>query len=385
MGAITNRRSAVPWVLGVGLLAFTLIAANRSGGTAGAQTRDDGNAGKKSPDGGPGGLTILGTVDAVPGVVRVDPPAVAGVLSVKKVLVAEGATVKEGDPLIQFDDELYRHGLAQAEAAVVAAKWVHEKAVAGQRDHTQLVKKQQLAVDTARYQWERAKLARDRGAEAFERVLNSDRNLSTGAGLSDAEKDRRRRENQELLKAETLVELARRKVDEEEINLARLNASPVDADPNASAAEVVRLTAKVAETKAMVDACQVKATVAGTVEHVLATPGMLFGPGTRVAAMQIVPSGERIVRAEVEAEFVARVADKAGKRVTITDSHHFNNTYDGVVVRVGTSLLPKRGAGELLTGPQAKVLECLIRVTDPNPPGKPPLVVGQPVRVVFGQ
>jgi len=385
MSAITNRRSALPWVLGVGLLAVTLVAANRIGGTAAAQTRDDGKAAKGKSDGGPGGLTILGTVDAVPGVVRVDAPAVAGLLSVKNVLVAEGATVKEGDPLIQFDDELFRHGLAQAEAAVVAAKWIHEKALAGQRDHAQLLKKQQLAVSTAKYKWERAKVARDRGEEVFERAIGIERNPSTNAGLSEAEKDRRRKENQELIRAETFVELAKLDIESEEINLARLTASPVDADPNAAAAEVVRLTAKVAETKAMVDACRVTAKVTGTVEQVLATPGMLFGPGTRIAAMQLVPSGGRIVRAEVEAEFVARVADKAGKRVTITDSHHFNNTYDGVVVRVGTSLLPKRGAGDLLTGPSAKVLECLIQVTDPNPPGKPPLVVGQPVRVVFGQ
>ena len=106
---------------------------------------------------------------------------------------------------------------------------------------------------------------------------------------------------------------------------------------------------------------------------------------TRLAAMQIVPAGERIVRAEVDAEFVSRVTDKAGKKVTITDSHHFGHTYEGVVVRVGTSLLPKRGGGDLLAGPPAKVLECRIKITDPAPPGKPPLVVGQPVRVVFGQ
>jgi multidrug resistance efflux pump len=385
MSAITNRRKALPWILGVGILAVSLVAANRMVGTAEAQTAADGKAAKGLPSGGLGGLTILGSVDAVPGVVRVDPPAIAGVLSVHEVLVEEGKVVAVGDPLIRFDDELFRHGLAQAEAGRTAAKWQHDKAVAAQKDHAQLLKKQQLAVTVARFKWEKAKEARDRGNETFERALAEDRNLATGAYLTDAEKARRRKENQELMRADLLVDLAKFDWDKEQIDLDRLTAAPIDADPNAAAAEVARLTAKVAELQATVDACTVTATVAGTIEQVLATPGMLFGPGTRVAAMQIVPSGGRIVRAEVESEFVARVADKAGKKVTITDSHHFGNTYDGVVVRVGTSLLPKRGAGDLLAGPPAKVLECLIQVIDPNPPGKPPLVVGQPVRVVFAQ
>ncbi len=384
MAAIVTRRTALPWALGVGILALTLVATNRMVGTAEAQSPGDGK-GKPKADGGPGGLTILGTVDAVPGVVRVDPPAIAAVLTVKQILVEEGKAVAVGEPLLQFDDELFRHGMAQAEAGVIAAKAQLAKADAVRADQALLLKKQQLAVEVARYKWEKAKEARDRGAETFDRALASDRNLATGAQLTEAEKDRRRKENQDLIKADLFVELAKKDVEKEAIDQARLMAAPIDADPNAAAAEVARLTAKVAETTAMVAACRVTATVAGTVEQVLATPGMLFGPGTRVAAMQIVPAGERIVRAEVDAEFVSRVTDKAGKKVTITDSHHFGHTYEGVVVRVGTSLLPKRGGGDLLAGPPAKVLECRIKITDPAPPGKPPLVVGQPVRVVFGQ
>ena len=385
MAAIVTRRTALPWALGVGILALTLVAANRMVGTAEAQSPGDGKGGKGKPDGGPGGLTILGTVDAVPGVVRVDPPAVAGVLTVKQILVQEGKAVAIDEPLIQFDDELFRHGLAQAEAGLIAAKAQVTKADAARADHAQLLKKQQLAVEVARYKWEKAKEARDRGGDVFDRILATETTTVGGPKLTEAEKDRRRKENQDLLKADVLVELAKKDWEKEGIDEARLTAAPIDADPTAAAAEVARLTAKVAETKAMVAACRVTATVAGTVEQVLATPGMLFGPGTRFAAMQIVPAGERIVRAEVDAEFVSRVTDKAGKKVTITDSHHFGHTYEGVVVRVGTSLLPKRGGGDLLPGPPAKVLECRIKITDPAPPGKPPLVVGQPVRVVFGQ
>lgn len=393
MAAPATSRRALPWVLGVVVLAFSLVATGRLVGTADAQPPADPKAPRK-PDAGPGGLTILGTVDAAQGVVRVDPPAVAGAFAVKELLVDEGKVVAVGDPLVQLDDEVFQKALAEAKAALDEARWTRFKAdYARGYEQPQLLRKQKLAVEAARYQWEKAIEARDRGAEVFERLLKTERTTS-GDPLSDEEKLRRRRENLELLKADTAIELAKKNLEKEEIDQERLTAAltaadkagaPADADPQIAAAAVKRYEAKVAQAKAMVDACRVTAKVAGTVEQVEAKPGMLYNPGTRLPLMQIVPSGERIVRAEVDAEFVSRVTDKKDQKVKITDSHHFGHTYEGVVTRIGTSLLPKRGAGDLLAGPPAKVLECRIRILDPAPPGKPPLVVGQPVRVVFGQ
>lgn len=389
-----NRRKAYPWLLGVVVLAFSVVAANRLVGTADAQPPADPKA-AKAKEASAGGLTILGTVDAVPGVVRIDPPAVAGAFSVKELLAYDGKVVAVGDPLIQFEDAVFRAALAEAEAALKEAQWTRFKAQHARNvDQPQLLRKQKLAVEAAQFKLEKATEAHERASAVYERVLANETTTVGGPKLTDAEKKQRRQENQDLLKTAALVGAAKFELDKEEIDLERLTTAltasgdakvaAADADPNIAAAAIERYTAKVAQAKAMVDACLVKAPVAGTVEQILATPGTLYGPGTRTAAMQIVPSGERIVRAEVDPEFVGRVADKAGRRVTITDSHHFGNTYEGIVDRVGTSLLPKRGGGDLLPGPPAKVLECRIRILNPAPAGKPPLVVGQPVRIVLG-
>ena len=130
---------------------------------------------------------------------------------------------------------------------------------------------------------------------------------------------------------------------------------------------------------------KVKARCPGIVERLNAQAGTTFGPASRQPAMYIVPTGSRIVRAEVEAEFAHKINDRIGQKVTIRNSHNSSQTYEGKVTRLGTSYLPKRGSADTLAVNPTQVLECEIEVIDPTPAGKPPLRVGQPVLVVFGQ
>ena len=69
--------------------------------------------------------------------------------------------------------------------------------------------------------------------------------------------------------------------------------------------------------------------------------------------------------------------------MTIYDDTNFALTYEGTVRRVADSFLPKRGADVALTVSPTRVLEVEIDIADPAPAGKPPLRVGQPVRVSF--
>ena len=124
-----------------------------------------------------------------------------------------------------------------------------------------------------------------------------------------------------------------------------------------------------------------KAEVPGTVEQISAGPGATYGPSSRAPVLWLVPTGTRIVRGEVEAEFAYKLADKIGTKVTITDQNNFGLVYDGVIRRVSGSYLPKRSAAEVVTMQTNKVLECVVEVVDPAPAGKPPLRVGQPVRI----
>ena len=72
--------------------------------------------------------------------------------------------------------------------------------------------------------------------------------------------------------------------------------------------------------------------------------------------------------------------------MVVFDNTDTRLTYRGKVVTVGGTFLPKRnGEGESLLGNDTPVLEAVIEILDPAPPGKPPLRVGQRVRVGLGQ
>ena len=60
-------------------------------------------------------------------------------------------------------------------------------------------------------------------------------------------------------------------------------------------------------------------------------------------------------------------------------------TYKGKVRRIGGTFLPKRSSIETLLNNETRVLEAEVEVLDPNPTDRPPLRVGQRVRVDLGQ
>ena len=383
---IAARWKAMPWVLGVCLLAFSFVAANRllqtQEGNNGAGPDVPKKDAKAAPSGEAkaAGLTVLGTVDAPQGVGRVDAPsfpALSGA-TVIAVYVVPGQEVKIGDPLLKFDDSLFLAKLDQAEAALNGAKWDAEKAKVQKDTLPKAIDLQKLAVKKAESDLYFAKEAYDRAREAFDAILATDQMRS------DVEKDRARRNNLELLKGQQLTASAKFAVEKEQNELALLQSKPVDADVQLAAAKIAGATAAVAEAKAVIELATVKARSAGVVERLIAHPGRTFGPTTREPALYIVPGGVRIVRAEVEAEFAHKVHDKVGRTVTICDSHNFNQTYEGRVTRIATSYFPNRGSGDVLAVNPSQVLECEIEVLDPTPAGKPPLRMGQKVRVAFG-
>jgi len=331
-------------------------------------------------------LTTLGTVDAPNGTARVDAPALPALsgMTVREVFVKNGQEVTEGHVLIQFDDNLFVEKVHQAHAELVAAQQDQVLAQKQIDDQPQLVKLQSLAVSKAQLDLKFATEALKRGNEQLERRFQTN-NPATLAPWTEAEKERERRDTPELLKGELAVESLKLAVTKEQTELERLQSKPIQSAKAMADAKVKRLEATEREAQAAVEACKLKARVNGIVEQVSAVKGMTFGPTTRTPAMYIVPTGKRIVWAEVEAEFAHKIDGQLGKKVTIYDSHNFSNGYEGIVTRIGTSFLPKRGSTDSFTTNNTRVLECEIEVLDATPAGKPPLRVGQPVRVVFGQ
>ena len=376
---MTMRWKAVPWAAGVVLLAATLLGARLLDQTDASPK--PGAPARPAPAVG-GGVTVLGSVMSDPPESPVGPPALAALLTVEKLLVVEGQTVGVGDPLVKFDDAQVREKLPQARAGLAAAREDLVKAEAQKAGFPLQLQGQELAVRTLRANLKEGEEEYRIGREQFERVLDL-RLPGTGQVRTPAEKVADRAENLDLRKANEALNTLRAKIDGEELKLQGLKLTPIDADVRAAAAKIAQFTATVAEAQNALDACTLKARVAGVVERIYATPGQTFGPASRAPVLWIVPAGKRIVRAEVESEFAPRVADKEGTKVSITDSNNFAVTYEGTVRRVGTAFLAKRSQQDALALAPTYVLECVIDVTDPAPPGKPPLRVGQPVRVSF--
>jgi len=384
-----HNRKAWPWVLGVAALAVSLVAANRylhSAETPHSSPQLSPHVIKTAPLNV--GVTVKGVVDTPDGIARVDAPAVAAALTVKAVLIKEGATVKVDDPLIQFDDLPFREKVEQAKAALKEAAFLEVKATAQMNDHPKKVEQQELALKDAEAQVKNSTDLYKRGRSIFEDALALEKRVEGGEArpLTEAEKDKRRSQNLELVKAEHDIERLVEVVNKEKLQLLRLKAMPAEAELGQAQAHIDLCKARLKEAEDARDACLVTAKVAGVVEQVSANAGMTFGPSTRTPALLIVPSGRRVVRAEVEAEFAFKIADQVGKSVIIYDDHNFAITYEGTVTRISPAFLAKRGSNEgFSVGPTHKVLECLIEVKDPSPAGKPPLLPGLPVRVGFSK
>lgn len=386
------RWKTIPWVLGVALVAFSLVAAR----LLNADTPVNGAGANPLTPPPVGGLTVLGVVDSSPSVARIDAPGVMGMpaVTVSKVHVKAGDRVQPGDLLVEFDASSVRHKLAQAEQELIAAQWEVELARLAHDDWETKRKLQQIAVEAAESELKFATEALERGRETFERTLSEIKQFQSNAPLTEAQKEQRRRDNLDLLKLEGAVDLLKKKVEKERTDLKRLDASRSDGQGHAmpataidiqrASAKVGALQATVAQAKEVIESFQLKAGIAGTVEQLAAVSGMTFSPASRTPLLYIVPVGKRMVYAEVEAEFAHKIESHQGKPVTVCDQHDTTHSYAGTVIRVGGAFLPKRFGGDSLVGGGNRVLECMIEVTDPNPPGKPPLRPGQTVTVRFG-
>lgn len=383
-----NRLRAVPWALGVCLLVGSIVGANRllHPTDAKSPTGGDGGPPKHAPTAGspalPGGTVVLGTVDSDPPPVQVGPPNVAALVTVESVPVVDGQEVKAGDVLVRFENRVAAAKVKQAQAQLAAAESELAEAKILKTVQAVQVERQQAAVKAADEQLGFAEQLLKVGKEQFDRTLESTNPL-TGRPLTEAEKATQRRENSDIRKGEMQVAELRARAEDEKKKLKALELSPTDLKIAQVAAKVDAVRAVVAEAEAGLDGLVVRAKIGGVVEQVTAAPGATYGPSSRTPLMYLIPAGPRVVRAEVEAEFAYKIADKVGKPVLVYDHNNFALTYPGVVKRIGSSYLSKRSAADTLAVNPSKVLECLIDVPDPTPAGKPPLRVGQPVRVSF--
>jgi multidrug resistance efflux pump len=366
------------YVLGVLLVVGTLVGAramtNAHGAAEGQQTAHPAPGNEKA-----GGPIVMGTVDSDPPPADYRLPPVLQSGTVAEVFVKDGQPVKKGDKLYEFDTSIQRHDVERANVAVLQAKNEVAKAVEGKKQHGKKVAVAEQAVEAAKMHESAAatryRITKHNIEEALRRADEK---------LTQEQIDAKLANNPDLFKANADWIDAKNVRERLQAELELLKASAVDL--LVTQAEIAEKQAMAEHDKAQtaVNLCTVTAKTDGTVEQVKISPGATLGIGTRDPALWIIPAGPRIVRAEIEAEFAHRVGpDLKGKEVTIMDHTNPKLTYAGRVLRVSDTFLPKRTEGLLPN--ETRVLEALVEVTDPAPAGKPPLRVGQRVRVNLGQ
>ena len=379
---MTNKLKLIPWALGAGCIGFTLFGAKYVFQPAAPQDRPTAPVARSAVPAGLGPV-VNGVVASEEEVGAYVAPEVLPLAKVKKVLVKADDHVAVGQPLIEFDDTPARKKVAVAVAAVNTAKTKLAQAEQRKTLLPQRKELEQIAIRKAEIDKETAQQAYEATVDRMERVLKVP-NPNTGAPFTTEEKDYQRKNSIELRQATAAVQsagLALEKVQKEAEITKLMNP---DLEINEANAVVAGLQANVDEAQAFVDACVLKSGVAGIVDRVTVSPGQVVSPQSPQPSVIVIPSGPRLVRAEVVPEFAHKLAGTVGRKVVIYDNDNFNLTYEGTVERISEAFLTRRfGSQDMMALNANRVLECTIRVTDAAPSGKPPLHVGQPVRVSF--
>jgi HlyD family secretion protein len=301
------------------------------------------------------GVVCLGYVDLEPSVTSLSPLAPG---RVTEVLVHENDRVVAGAPLLRLDDSAARLQVAEAQVAL-------EKA--------------QSHLDTARKlpEQQRLRLAQQReAAEAAEQRTSAARAILTHkeklAGI-------RQLGAEELTAASDEVKQLEAAARAERAKLTELQLHDPAADVRQAELDVKALTIRLAQARKAVDECALKAPRAGTVLRILAGPGDIIPKQVGEAAIQFAPDGRRLVRAEVDQEFVSRV--KSGQPALVRDDSPAGTSWRGKVLRVADWYTQRRNLPYDPTQLRdTRTAECLIALDA----GQPEPRLGQRVRVTIG-
>jgi multidrug efflux pump subunit AcrA (membrane-fusion protein) len=363
-----NSAKMIAYPVGICLLLATLIGARQL--TGGKNEPAPGAGAAAVPSKSVDGLVQKGTVAAEYDILAFYLPAHLPSGRVREILVKEGQAVKKGDTLMRFDDWVQQVELQEAEAAVQVALREKQVAETCQKQHAIQIQLAELAIKNAEKNRDKAKEI----ADAIKTTLQKAANVTGNQPY---------RENPDYLKAEGLADAAETVVTQKGKELELLKLTNPTTKVEEAHFQVQVYYAKAAKAKQALERCEVKADFSGVVEKVSALPGQVVYPQSRQPLFYIVPDGERLVKVEVVPEFAHKIRDKEQTKVVISDDSNASLTYEGIVLRVGSAFLPKTNGLDIVTGKPSSVLEVVVRVTDTNPAGKPPLRVGQPVRVMF--
>lgn len=302
------------------------------------------------------GIVCFGQVDLLRGVTALVPLQPG---RVAEILVEEGQTVAQGDVLVRLEDGPAKSRVAEAQAALEEAELRLKQTRKLPEQQRSRIAQQQDAVDAMHNRLSAARRQFDRQQKLVKDQLADRKDL-------DISEDHVH-ELEAMLRAE-------------EKRLDDLKRQDIADDIRRAEKEVQAMKARRDQARYALDECLLKAPRRGTVLRLLVGPGDVLGSQSKQPAVQFAALGPQIVRADVEQEFVGRVA--VGQPATVQDETHAGRTWQGKVERIADWITQRRS---VMQGPldfsDIRTVEVLITLDS----GQPPLRIGQRVRVRIGQ
>jgi multidrug resistance efflux pump len=344
------------WLLGIVALAVSLVGANLAlntrAGVAAAREENGGGAAQAAPI---EGAVCIAHVDVEARITELY-PSLPG--RVAKVLAREGQALKKGDVIFRMEDRPARYLLTQAEAELRAAKARHSDALKLPKKHQSEVAQQGQAIIAKQNLLSAARHDMTR----LQRLVDS----------KSAPKE-------DLSAADDRVKAAEAAIKGEEEKLRELGLVDPENDISRAEADVAAKQAQLDNARFALEECNVKAPCDGEVLRLQVSAGEWLGAMPKQSAVQFLPAGPRIVRAEVEQEFANRV--KEGQVAEIHDDSKTGPVWHGKVVHISDWYTHRRSiVQEPLQFNDVRTLECIIQI---DPHAQMPKI-GQRVRVMLG-
>lgn len=269
--------------------------------------------------------------------------------------VPEGKEVEAGAVLLRIDDALAQARLKEAkyDAAAADEKLVQAKKLVAQ--HKTKMDIQKASLEGARKELEAAE-AQARKAQRIAGDL---------AGKEDVES------------ANRLVEKARANVRAEDGKLLLLDMLEPQSGIRLAQLDVDAKAEQVKKAELGVRECTLTAPTKGMVLRRLVNVGEVLGQTPNRPAIEFCPSGDRIVRAEVEQEFENKLY--VGQKAVITDDITGSGEWHGEVERISDWFTQRRAVLlEPMQFNDSRTLEVILKL---KAGGTKPLRINQRVRV----
>lgn len=342
-----------PWLMALGLasLATSVVLVAITFGPYSA-----GDTSTPAPESSDRRAVAVAYVD-VEGGVRPLFPAAPG--RVTDAPVPEGKEVEEGAVLLRIDDSLAK---AKLRGAKLELRLAQEKLVQARKlvpQHQKVIEMQEGGVAAAKKNLASMVALASKAKRLFENNVGGSREDIDAA-------------NNKVEEANELIRGAQARLDRDKMldPHSAVRLAETDVEAKKEAVEAAQL---------QVDQCRITAPCKGVVLRRLVNVGEVLGQTRNRPAIEFCPSGDRIVRAEVEQEFAGRL--RLGQVVRISDDITGSGDWPGEVSRISDWFTQRRAVLlEPMQYNDIRTLEVIIRLkSDP----KNALRINQRVRVTL--